>query len=414
MPESIVIAGAGHASGQAIASLRQKGYSGNITLIGEESWVPYQRPPLSKKYLAGELSEERLFFKPERYYPEHGVSLRLSKRVTDIDRDARHVQLEGGETIGYDQLLLTLGSHVRRIKVPGSNLAGIHYLRTIDDVRAMQTDFGPGKRLIVVGGGYIGLEVAAVAASMDMRVTVLEAEDRAMKRVTAPEVSDFFHELHTTAGVDLRFGASVEYFEGQDRVAEVVCADDQRFEADVVLVGIGILPRMDIAVEAGLECDDGILVNEFCETSDPAIFAAGDCTRHPNSILGRQLRLESVHNALEQAKTAATSMCGERVAYAQVPWFWSDQYDVKLQIVGLSQGYNHLVLRGEPAEKSFAAFYLDGDLLLAVDAINSPREFMLAKKLIAGGARFEPEKLGDPSVPFKALAEEALQKIRPS
>ena len=409
MSETIVIIGAGHAAGQAAASLRQKKFAGRIIMIGDEPYVPYQRPPLSKKFLAGELELSRLFYKPEKFYPEHDVEMRLSTRVSSIDPESKSLQLDNGETLAYDQLLLTTGSRVRELSIPGSDLAGIHYLRSIDDVLAIQTEFREGAKLVIVGAGYIGLEVAAIAVKRGIDVTVLETEDRAMNRVVAPEISAFFQQLHADAGVKIEFGRMVKEFQGGDSIEAVVCADGHRVPADLCIVGIGILPNLELAADAGLECDNGIVVDEYARTSAADIYAAGDCTRHPNSLLGINLRLESVHNALEQAKTAAATMCGEQHAYAQIPWFWSDQYDIKLQIVGLSNGYDQMVIRGDVDGHSFAGFYLQKGRLLAVDAINSPREFMLGKKLIAAKAVFDPEQLADNSLDFKTMATAVLE-----
>jgi 3-phenylpropionate/trans-cinnamate dioxygenase ferredoxin reductase subunit len=409
MSETIVIVGAGHAAGQAAASLRQKKFAGRIVMIGDEPYVPYQRPPLSKKFLAGELEEKRLYFKPENFYPDHDIEMRLSTRVATIDRDNKLVQLEDGSTLNYDKLLLTTGSRVRKLKIPGSDLPGIHYLRNIQDVLEIQNDFRVGARLVIVGAGYIGLEVAAIAVKRGIDVTVLETEDRAMNRVVAPEISAFFQKLHKEAGVNIEFGRMVQEFRGNGKVEEVVCADGHVVPADSCIVGIGILPNTELAQAAGLECENGIVVDEYARTSAPDIFAAGDCTYHPNALLGKRLRLESVHNALEQAKTAAATMCGELQPYTQIPWFWSDQYDVKLQIVGLSNGYDQIIIRGDQDAHSFAAFYLKGGQVLAIDAINSPREFMLGKKLIAAHARFDPAVLADESVDFKSLATAALE-----
>jgi 3-phenylpropionate/trans-cinnamate dioxygenase ferredoxin reductase subunit len=297
---------------------------------------------------------------------------------------------------------------VRKLSIPGSELAGIHYLRSIADVEAIQQHFEAGKKLVIVGAGYIGLEVAAVAVQRGIDVTVLETEQRVMNRVVAPEISAFYQARHEQAGVKLKFGRMVESFAGDDTVKEVMCADGSRFAADFCIVGIGIIPNEELAAAAGIDCNNGIVVDEFCQTSDPAVLAAGDCTRHPNALIGMQLRLESVHNAIEQGKTAAATIVGKPVAYNEIPWFWSDQYDIKLQIVGLNAGYDKVILRGDPATSEFAGFYYQGDKLLAVDAINSPREFMLAKKLIRAGARLAPADVADTNQDFKALANAAL------
>jgi len=408
MSEKVVVVGAGHAAGQVAVSLRQKGYAGDITLIGDEPWVPYQRPPLSKAFLAGELETKRLFFKPEQYYPEHNIELLLNTRVDDIKRDTKTLKLDNDTSLNYDWLVLCTGSRVRKASIPGSDLHGVHYLRSIADVDAIRADFGTAKNLVIVGAGYIGLEVAAVARKSGLNVTVLEMAERPLQRVVAPELSAFYSKLHQDAGVDLRCNVAIDRFSGDQQITAVHLKDDVVVPADMVIIGIGILPNTELAEEAGIAVDNGIVVNEFCVTNDPAILAAGDCTSHPNRLLNRSVRLESVHNALEQGKTVAASICGAPVEYAQIPWFWSDQYDVKLQIVGLSQGYDTVVVRGEPDSKSFAAFYLKGNKLLAVDAVNSAREFMLAKKLLAKGASLDVEQLRDMSIPFKEIANAAL------
>ncbi|WP_405224621.1 NAD(P)/FAD-dependent oxidoreductase [Lentisalinibacter sediminis] len=406
MSETVLVIGAGHAAGQLVSTLRHKGYDGRIVLAGEEPWVPYQRPPLSKKYLSGELQQSRLYFKPPGFYEDAEVDLRLSNRVTVLDTAARRAELESGGSIDWDHCVIATGSRVLRLQAPGADLPGIHYLRTIDDVDAIRAHFAPGARLVVVGAGYIGLEVAAVAAVAGLDVTVLELAGRVMSRVVSPPVSDFYEAEHRRHGVRLRLGEGVSGFEGDGRVEAVVTAAGERVAADFVVVGIGIEPVTELAANAGLACDDGILVDEHCRTRADGVYAVGDCTRHPNGVYGRQLRLESVHNALEQAKTAAAGICGERAPYNQVPWFWSDQYDLKLQIAGLSEGCDQTVIRGDPGDpgaRSFACFYLAEGRLLAVDAVNSPREFMLSKPLIAARATPPVEALADPGISLKDL-----------
>jgi 3-phenylpropionate/trans-cinnamate dioxygenase ferredoxin reductase subunit len=409
MSETVVIVGAGHAAGQTAASLRQKGFSGRIIMIGDEDWVPYQRPPLSKAYLAGELETERLFFKPEKFWPEHDIETMLGVHVDAIDAAVKTLVLSNGHSVQYDKLVLATGSRARELPIPGNKLHGVHYLRNIDDVEKIQPAFKEGARLVIVGGGYIGLEVAAVGRKKGLDVTVLETENRVMNRVVATEISDFFQQMHTHEGVKLELGRRVKEIQGDDKVTSVKCADGFSVATDICIIGIGIIPNTEVAAAAGIKCSNGIVVDEYCQSSDPDIFAAGDCTRHPNPILGRHLRLESVHNAIEQGKTVAASIVGTPVAYAQVPWFWSDQYNVKLQIVGITEGYDQFVIRGKPDERSFAAFYLQNGKLLAVDAINSPREFMLGKKLVTAGARFDIAELGDADKDFKELATAALE-----
>lgn len=404
MTDNIVIAGAGHAAGQIIASLRQQKFAGKIVLVGDEPWLPYQRPPLSKKFLAGDMSVERLFVKPPGFYDDPQIELRLETTITAIDRDARQLRLDDGESIAFDNLILALGSRPRKLNIPGAELQGVHYLRSIADVEAIRSSFESGRRLVVIGAGYIGLEVAAVARQRDLDVTVIEMEERVMSRVVSAEISDFYQIEHTNRGVVLRLGTAVAELRGKRRVKAVVTDSGEEIPAALVVAGIGIVPNARLAAEAGLNVDDGVVVDEHCRTSDPNIYAVGDCTRHPNSIYGRKLRLESVHNALEQAKTAVSNICGKEMRYSQVPWFWSDQYDLKLQIAGLSEGYDDVIIRGNPAEKSFACLYLKDRRLIAVDAVNAPKEFVQSKPLIENHALMDIERLADAEIALKGLA----------
>ncbi len=403
MSDSVVIVGAGHAAGQAVASLRQEGFEGTIVVIGDESVVPYQRPPLSKKFLAGEIGLDRVLFKPVEFYAQADAELILDTEVEKIDRGAKKVVLEDGREIEYGKLILTTGGRVRKLDVPGASLPGVFYLRTISDVESVRAHFSNGEKLVIVGGGYIGLEVAAVAVKHGIDVTVVEMGETVLGRVTCPEVAKFFQRVHTEEGVKILTGTGLESIEGDGHV-EAVVAGGERIETDFVIAGVGILPNVELAADAGIECDNGILVDEFCATSDPDIYAAGDCTNHPNPIYDRRLRLESVHNALEQAKTAAASICGKQKPYGQVPWFWSDQYDLKLQIAGLNHGYDQVVIRGDLESRSFAAFYLKDGKLIAVDAINRAPEFMMSKMLLQKGVSIPPERLADESIPMKEIA----------
>lgn len=403
MIRTVVIAGAGHAAGQVVASLRQKKFAGRIVLLGEEPWLPYQRPPLSKKFLAGALSAERLYFKPESFYDDPDIEIHLGTRITTIDRENRSVTSDAGEVYAYDKLVLALGGRPRKLTLPGSDLAGIHYLRSIDDVLRIQNEIHAGRRLVIVGAGYIGLEVAAVTAELGLRVSVVEMEDRVMSRVVSPQLSGFYQKEHLAHGVTLKLSSGVSGFAGVEKVESVLLENGEILPADIVVVGVGILPNIEIADAANLETGNGIIVDDHCQTSDPNVFAVGDCTFHPNELLGRGLRLESVHNALEQAKTAAANICGENVSYAQVPWFWSDQYDLKLQIVGLSDGYDEVVMRGDPQTRSFACLYLCGGELIAVDAVNSPKDFMQSKALIATHARVDPQQLANTEIALKDM-----------
>ena len=404
MPRRIVIAGAGHAAGQLVTTLRQKGFDGSIVAVGDEAYPPYQRPPLSKKFLAGELELERIYFKPAEFYESNNIELQLGVRATAIDREAQTVSCSNGAVLGYDDLVLATGTRVRRLPLPGAELAGVHYLRSIDDVLGIRADMEQHKRMVIIGAGYIGLEVAAVAVTRGLDVTVIEMEDRVLSRVVSPALSRFYQQEHEKHGVKFELGASASHFAGDGRVTSVVLADGRTIPADLVIVGVGVVPNSELAESADLAVDNGIVVDDHCRTSDPHVYAIGDCTMHPNSLLGRSLRLESVHNALEQAKTAAANLLGEETAYSQVPWFWSDQYDLKLQIAGLSQGYDEAVTRGDPNSRSFACLYLRGGRLIAIDAVNSPRDFMQAKPLIAAGVSPNIEALKDTAVALKDIA----------
>ena len=397
---SIIVVGAGHAGGQAAASLRQEGYEGEIVIIGDEPHIPYQRPPLSKQYLAGEHGLERVYLRPEKFYADRNVTIRSGVRVEAIDRTARTVATSDGGALSYSKLLLATGSRPRLLQIQGGDLPGIHYLRTIADVDAIRAEMAPGRKVVVVGGGYIGLEVAAVCIEAGLEVRVIEMEDRILQRVTTPGMSEFYHELHSSRGVTLHTGTTVTGFAGNGRVEQVLCGESA-FAADLVIVGIGIVPNVELAAQAGLPCDNGIVVDELCRTADADIYAAGDCTNHPNPLLNRRLRLESVPNAMEQARVAAANMCGGDRAYASVPWFWSDQYDLKLQMVGFAADGDTEVLRGDNAANSFAVFHLKDGAVTAVDAVNSPKEFMICRRLI--GRQVDAQALADPDTDLKSL-----------
>jgi 3-phenylpropionate/trans-cinnamate dioxygenase ferredoxin reductase subunit len=402
MAEQIVIIGAGQASVQAVQSLRAEGFQGRLTMVGDEAYPPYQRPPLSKAYLLGTFARERLFLKGDDFYREAGCELLLNIRATAIDRAARTVTLSDGRTLAYDKLLLATGTRVRKLKCPGVDLPGIHYLRDIADVDGLQDAFKPGARIAIVGGGYIGLEVAAVGAKRGLHVTVFESAGRLMPRAVSKPVSDFFAAEHEKAGVVLKLNTQVEGFKGQARV-EAVPAGGVSHPADLVLVGIGVAPNDELAAAAGLACSDGIVVDRNAMTSDPAIFAAGDCTRHHGRD-GAEIRLECVQNAIDQAKHAALAMMGELKTYNEVPWFWSDQYDLKLQIAGLARPGDSIAVRGEPSSRKFAVFHLRDGAVAAVEAVNAAPEYLIGRKLIAANAAVPPERLADASIPMKSFA----------
>jgi len=404
MFERIVIVGAGQAAAQAVDTLRRRGFAGKLTLIGEEPWAPYQRPPLSKKYLAGVLERERLLIRPPGFYTDHGVDTHFGRRVTDLAPQARHVRLDDGLVVPFDALLLATGSHPRRLAAPGAELPGVYYLRSIADADRIRADCKAGGRLVVVGGGYIGLETAAIARELGMEVTVLEMAERVMNRVTCPEVSAFYQAEHERHGVRIRCHEQVRALHADartGRVKSVLTESGREYPADLVIVGVGVAPADELARAAGLECENGVLTEAHCRTSHEAIYAAGDCASHLSRQYGRHLRLESVDNAFEQGTTVALNLMGNETLHDKLPWFWSDQFDLKLVIVGLAQGYDTVVLRGSPAARSFSACYLRAGELVALDSVNQPRDQMAARKLIAAHARPHPDKLADAGVALK-------------
>ncbi|RNL58270.1 NAD(P)/FAD-dependent oxidoreductase [Zhongshania marina] len=402
MSEHCIIIGASHAAAQLVSSLRQEGWEGKISLIGDEPNLPYHRPPLSKAFFVGEKTEDELLIRAADFYEKNKVDLLLGSRVTVIDRDAKKITLEDGAEISYTKLALTTGARVRKIPFTGSELAGVFYMRDLNDVKQTHKFTGPGKSAVIIGGGYIGLETAASLRKIGMKVTVIEAMSRVLQRVTAPEVSAFYTRVHTEEGVDIRTEAGVDAIVGEKHVEGVRLADGSTVAADLVIIGVGVIPNIELAESAGLTIDNGIAVNEFATTNDPDIVAAGDCTNHYNPIYDRKLRLESVQNATDQAKIAAKSICGKPEAYNALPWFWSDQYDLKLQIAGLSQGFDEVIIRGDSEQgRSFAAFYFSEGRFIAVDAINRPKEFMMSKRALTAGQTADPLKLADESIEIK-------------
>lgn len=404
MIEKIVVVGAGQAAAQAVDTLQRKGYKGAIAMVGEESMLPYQRPPLSKKYLSGALERDRLLIRPAQFYADRQVETHLGRRAVEIDRAAQRVRLDDGATLAYDALLLSTGGRPRPLTVPGHDLRGVHFLRTVADVERIRGGFAPGKRLVIVGGGYIGLEVAATARELGLEVTVLEMAERVMNRVTCPEISAFYTGEHRRHGVKIVCNARVQFLAAApdlNHVRAVVCEGGSEHAADLVIVGVGVLAADDLAVAAGLECTVGIVVDEYCRTSDPNIYAAGDCASQPSMHYGRRMRLESVDNAFEQGASAALNMMGTPTQHNKLPWFWSDQYDLKMIIVGIAVGYDQMVLRGDPATRSFSACYLREGELIAMDTINSAKDQMAARKLIASHARPDVTRLASVGIPLK-------------
>jgi len=395
----VVVVGAGQAGAALVAKLRNDGYDGPVTLIGEEPVPPYQRPPLSKKYLLGDMALERLYLRPESYYAEAGIELRTGLRVTGIDRGAQEVVM-GEERLGYAHLVLATGSLPRRLPAAiGGDLGGVHVVRTLADVDAMAPGFKPGAKVLIVGGGYIGLEAAAVAASRGMQVVLVEMAERILQRVAARETSDYFRALHTRHGVDIREGVGLERLLGDGHVSGARLSDGTEMDVDMVIVGVGIVPDTTLAEAAGMETDNGIAVDAQGRTSDPAIWAVGDCASFPHQ--GGRLRLESVPNAIDMGECVARNIMGRAQDYVPQPWFWSDQYDVKLQIAGLSTGYDRIVTRDGGAAMSF--WYYRGDQLLAVDAMNDPRAYMVGKRLIDAGKSADPVLVADAGADLKPL-----------
>lgn len=403
LKDRVLVVGAGQAATELAHVLRQQKYPGPITLIGDEAHLPYRRPPLSKAYLAGELEPDALAIRGPAVYERMDVELRSSLRVVGIDRAARHIVLDDGLQLPYDKLVLATGGRPRRLDLANAEQPNLHYLRTIGDCDAIREQFQPGRRLLIVGGGYVGLEVAAVGIRMGLSVTVLEALPRVLARVAAPEISAFYEQAHRRRGVDLRTGIGLQALVGQGRVEYALLSDGSRIDVDLIIVGIGLIANTELATGAGLPVDNGIVVDAFAQTTDPDVLAIGDCANHWNAHLGRSIRLESVPSAMEQARTAALTLCGGPQTHAAVPWFWSDQYDLKLQMVGISQGYDQVVLRGDPNTESFAAFYLRDGVVISADTVNRPQEFAIAKRFVTERLRLAPSHLADDGLPLKSL-----------
>ena len=402
--ESIVIVGAGHAGVQAAVSLREDGYAGAITLLSDETELPYQRPPLSKAFLKGQMELDGLPLRAQKLFDDHAIDLRLGVRALRIDRVGKRVELESG-SIPYAHLVLATGTRARVLRAPGLDLAGVHALRSIRDAVGIRAALGPGKRVVIIGAGFIGLEIAATARALGGEVTVVEIADRPLGRAVSPVMSAFFLDAHKAFGSTFRLGVGVTAILGEEGHATAVeLSDGTRLPADVVIVGVGVTAEDALARDAGLACANGIVVDSTLLTSDPAISAIGDCCEFPSAHLGAQLRLESVQNAADQAKTLARRLAGKPEAYAALPWFWSDQGDLKLQIAGLSHGVDHWVTRGDPAERAFAVFGFKDGALRVVETVNRGAEHMAARRLIAANAPLTPENAADPAFDLRKLA----------
>lgn len=404
--KNIVIIGGGQAASQVATSLRQKNFAGDISILSSEEYLPYQRPPLSKKYLSGELDSERLYLKPEKFYEDQNINVMLNSYVEEIDRSNSKLTFSknNGEesTINYDNLVISTGTSPRLIPLDNPNLKGVHYLRSIKDVEGIKKSLIGAKSMVIIGGGYIGLEVAAVSKKLGLNVTVVEMANRILERVTSPIISSFYHSYHESNGVEIRTSTSVIGINGDLNVSSVETSSGI-IEADIVVVGIGVLPCQDLAERAGIETNNGIVVNEFCITSDSNIFSAGDCTLHPSAFYKRDIRLESVHNAIEQGKTVASSIMGEFIPYNQIPWFWSDQYDLKFQIAGLNTGYDEYIVRGKPENNSFSVFYFKDGNMISSDCVNSAPDHMMSRRFIFNKTEIDLEKLQNKEIPIKEV-----------
>jgi len=400
-----VIVGAGHAGAQAAIALRQQGFAGTIAMIGRDRSPPYERPPLSKEYLAGDKPFERLLIRPEQFWADRAITMMLGTAVTKIDPDSRQCTLTGGAVLGYGELIWAAGGDARRLSCPGAHLTGIHAVRDRSDVDQLMAELAGGaRRFVVIGGGYIGLEAAAVLTKLGCHVTLVEALDRVLNRVAGPELSEFFHTEHRAHGVDLRLGVGVESLGGETRVTSVKLSTGEELPCDGVIVGIGIVAAVGALIAAGAAGSNGVDVDENCRTSLPHVYAIGDCAAHANDYAdGAVIRLESVQNANDMANTAAKAICGVPEPYHALPWFWSNQYDLKLQTAGLSIGYDNAVLRGEPAARSFSVIYLKDGRVIAVDAVNSTKDYVGGRKLVEARAVVGADLLADTATPLKEL-----------
>jgi 3-phenylpropionate/trans-cinnamate dioxygenase ferredoxin reductase component len=400
----VIIVGAGHGGAQAAIALRQNGYAGPIRIVGKEPEIPYERPPLSKDYLAREKPFERIQIRPATFWADKLVEMILGEEVTSIDPVAHQLGLASGGTLVYEHLIWATGGDPRRLNCPGGDLAGVHVVRTRADVDAIMATLDDVARVAVIGGGYIGLEAAAVLRKLGKEVVLLEALPRVLARVAGEELSTFYEAEHRAHGVDLRTGVGVTALTGDGHVSGVMLADGITINADMVIVGIGIIPSVEPLLAAGAEVGNGVHVDAHCRTSLPDIFAIGDCAAHANGFAdGATIRLESVQNANDQATIAAKAICGELIAYAATPWFWSNQYDLKLQTVGLSAGFDQSVLRGDPATRSFSVIYLKDGAVRALDCVNMVKDYVQGRKLVEARAAIDPARLADVSVPLNEM-----------
>ena len=400
----VVIVGAGHGGAQVAVMLRTHKFAGSIAIIGEEPELPYERPPLSKEYFAGEKEFERIQLRPAKYWDEREVTMLLGKRVVSVDPAAHTVTTDGGETIGYGKLVWATGGAPRMLPIPGGDLPGVQGVRTRADADAMKAASETAKQIVVIGGGYIGLEAAAVLTKAGKKVVLLEAQDRVLARVAGIDLSRFYEKEHREHGVDLRLGVCVDAIEGDTHVTGVRLSDGEVIPADLVIVGIGIIPAVEPLIAAGADCANGVRVDPFCKTSLPDIYAIGDCAAHANDFAeGAEIRLESVQNANDQANVVAKGIAGDEAPYKAIPWFWSNQYDLKLQTAGLSTGHDQAVLRGAPATRSFSVVYLKAGKVIAIDCVNATKDYVQGRMIVTAGLRAAPEQLADTGKPLKEL-----------
>jgi 3-phenylpropionate/trans-cinnamate dioxygenase ferredoxin reductase component len=401
----VLIVGAGHGGAQAAIALRQNKFEGSIAIVGEEPEIPYERPPLSKEYFAGEKTFERIQIRPAAFWGERGVTMLTSTRVVAVDPVHHEVATETGEIIGYGKLIWAAGGHARPIPIPGGDLPGVQGVRTRADADSMKAAAESAGQIVVIGGGYIGLEAAAVLAKTGKKVILLEALDRVLARVAGVELSRFFEAEHRAHGVTVRLGESIASIEGTDRATGVRLVDGELVPADLVIVGIGIIPAVEPLLAAGADGGNGVAVDQFCRTSLADVYAVGDCAAHSNAFAeGATIRLESVQNANDQATTAAKHICGIEAPYEAVPWFWSNQYDIRLQTVGLSTGHDRAVVRGDPAARSFSVVYLKDGRVIALDCVNATKDYVQGRALVVNGARIDPARLADAGTPLKEMA----------
>jgi 3-phenylpropionate/trans-cinnamate dioxygenase ferredoxin reductase subunit len=400
----VLIVGAGHGGAQVAVMLRTEKFEGSIAIIGEEPELPYERPPLSKEYFAGEKTFERIQLRPARYWDERAVTMLLGRRVVSVDPAAHTVTTGGGETIGYGKLVWATGGAPRMLPVPGGDLPGVQGVRTRADADAMKAASQTARQIVVIGGGYIGLEAAAVLTKAGRKVVLLEAQDRVLARVAGADLSRFYEKEHREHGVDLRLGVCVEAIEGTGHVTGVRLSDGEVIPADLVIVGIGIVPAIEPLVAAGADCANGVRVDRLCKTSLPDIYAIGDCAAHANDFAGgAEIRLESVQNANDQANVVARGIVGDEAPYHAIPWFWSNQYDLKLQTAGLSTGHDEAVLRGDPASRSFSVVYLKAGKVVAIDCVNATRDYVQGRMIVTAGLRATHEQLANTNTPLKGL-----------